>query len=92
MNMQTIKACVSAVVVIAVALFGALGIDLDSSALENVLGSVVFLVATGYGIWKNHNFTGAAQEAQQYLDIVKAGNADLRGDEQDYLLEEEVCK
>ena len=81
MNMETIKASVSAVVVIVVALFGALGIDVDSSALENILGAVVFRIATGYGIWKNHNFTSAAQEAQQYLDVLKYGNANLRGEE-----------
>ena len=80
-NMETIKASVSAVVIIVVALFGAMGIDLDSFALENLLGAVVFLIATGYGIWKNHNFTSQAQEAQQYLEILKAGNADLRGEE-----------
>lgn len=80
-NMETIKASVSAIVIIVVALFGAFGIDLDSSAFENILGAIAFLAATGYGIWKNHNFTPYAQEAQQYLNIMKYGNANLRGEE-----------
>jgi hypothetical protein len=79
MNIETLKACVSALAVMLVALLGAAGIDVDATALSNVLHALAFLVAIGWGIWKNHNFTEAAQDAQAFLDCIKAAppeNAD----------------
>lgn len=73
MNTETIKALLSAVGVIIVASLGAVGIDVDADALQNVLSAVLFLAAMIYGVWKNHNFTKAAQEAQKLLDSIKKG-------------------
>lgn len=80
-NTETIKASVSAIVIIVVAFFSAIGIEVDSFELENVLGAAVFLIVTGYGVWKNHNFTSHAQEAQQYLEVLKAGDDNLKNEE-----------
>ena len=72
MNMETIKACVSALAVLIVAGAAALGIDLDAGMVQNGLSIVVFVAALAWGIWKNHNFTQAAQDAQAFLDMLKA--------------------
>lgn len=72
MNMETIKACVSALAVLIVAGAAALGIDLDAGMVQNGLSIVAFLAALAWGIWKNHNFTKAAQDAQAFLDMLKA--------------------
>ena len=71
MNTQTIKAIISTILVIVVSLFGALGIDVDGAAVENVLYAAIFLVSTFYGCWRNHNFTKAAQEGQKLIDELK---------------------
>ena len=69
MNTQTIKAIISTILVIVVSLFGALGIDVDGAAVENVLYAAIFLVSTFYGCWRN--FTKAAQEGQKLIDELK---------------------
>lgn len=73
MNMETIKAVVSALAVLIVAGAGMFGFDLDAGMVQNGLSVVAFLAALAWGIWKNHNFTKAAQEAQKVLDATKAG-------------------
>lgn len=72
MNAQTIKAVVSAIVVIAVSVFSAFGIDIDGDMLTNIICAVILVGATIYGVWKNHNFTQAAQEGQKLIDEIKA--------------------
>ena len=72
MNMETIKACVSALGVLIVAGAAALGIDLDAGMVQNGLSALAFVAALCWGIWKNHNFTKAAQDAQAFLDMLKA--------------------
>lgn len=71
MNTETIKALVSEAVIIAVAVGSACGIDIDGDALTNVICGGILIVATGFGCWKNHNFTRAAQEAQKLIDKIK---------------------
>lgn len=73
MNMETIKAVVSALAVLIVAGAGMLGFDLDAGMVQNGLSIVAFMAALAWGIWKNHNFTKAAQEAQKVLNATKAG-------------------
>lgn len=36
-----------------------------------VVSTVAMVIAWGYGVWKNHNFTQAACEAQGILDQLK---------------------
>lgn len=73
MNTETIKAIVRACVIIVVAFCGAIGIDVDGDLLTNVVCSAIMLISTGYGVWKNHNFTEAAQRGQELIDEIKGG-------------------
>lgn len=70
-NNETVKACVSGAVVIVVAVASACGIDIDGDMLTNVICAALLVLATGYGCWKNHNFTQAAQEGQKLIDEIK---------------------
>ena len=72
MNTETIKAIVSALGVLIVAGAGMFGFDLDAGMVQNGLSIAAFIAAFAYGIWKNHNFTAAAQEAQKLCDALKA--------------------
>jgi hypothetical protein len=81
MNMETIKACVSALGVLIVAGAGLFGFDLDAGMVQNGLSVLAFIAAFAWGIWKNHNFTEAAQDAQAYLDMLKAAPVDDEWDE-----------
>ena len=76
MNTETIKACVSALGVLIVACAGMFGFDVDAGMVQNGLSILAFVAAFAYGIWKNHNFTEAAQDAQAYLDMLKATPAE----------------
>ena len=72
MSMETYKACLSAFVVLVVAGAGLLGFDVDGEALQNFLSVIAYLAAIVWGIWHNHNFTKAAQQAQKYLDHLRS--------------------
>lgn len=74
MNTETIKAVVSALVVLIVAGASLFGFDLDAGMVQNGLSVVAFFVAFAWAIWKNHNFTKAAQIAQQVINKIKAGD------------------
>lgn len=45
--------------------------NVTTDTIYSVVSTVVMLVAWGYGIWKNHNFTPAACKAQGILDQMK---------------------
>ncbi len=72
MKKETIKAIVNTLVVVAVTVSSAFGIDIDGDMLVNVMCSIILVAATVYGCWKNHNFTEAAQEGQLLIDEIKA--------------------
>lgn len=72
------KTIVSAIVQLLVALNEALmafGItqfqNVTTDCIYTVVSTIAMVVAWGYGLWKNHNFTDAACQAQGYLDILK---------------------
>lgn len=71
MNTETIKAVVSSAIVVIVAVFASCGVDVDGDSLTNVVSAAVLIVATGYGCWKNHNFTEAAQKGQELVNEIK---------------------
>lgn len=72
MNVETIRATVSAVIVVLVAVLSAFGIEVDGDAMTNVVCAVILIGVTIYGVWTNHNFTQAAQEGQKLIDEIKA--------------------
>ncbi|WP_415928917.1 phage holin [Zhenpiania hominis] len=72
------KSIVSAIVQLLVALNEALmafGItqfqNVTTDSIYTVVSTIAMVVAWGYGLYKNHNFTDAACQAQGYLDILK---------------------
>ena len=77
MGNETAKAVVAALFTVFAATLGALGINYDATILQNVLSAAVFLAATVFGVWKNFNFTRAAQEGQKVTDAVKRGELDI---------------
>ena len=46
-----------------------------TGAMINVFIGLASLGVTGYGIWKNHNFTQEAAEAQKYLNELNSLSA-----------------
>jgi uncharacterized membrane protein len=69
------KALVSAITLLAVNLLALFGVQLNHDAVWQVVAAVAVIVSTAYGIWKNHNFTPEAAQAQQYLDLLKEKSA-----------------
>lgn len=67
------KAAISAIVIMVVNLVVYFfGVTLDANMIADGVMAVILIAATGYAIWKNHNFTEAAALGQQVLDTVKA--------------------
>lgn len=66
------KAIISAIVILAVNIAAMFGVSLDANVWFSGLCAIVMLVTNIYAIWKNHNFTPEAQEAQRVLDELKA--------------------
>ena len=76
------KATISAIVVLAANIAAMYGIGVDTEMWVNGLCAVVALAFDVYAIWKNHNFTPEAAQAQEYLDGLKAAkHATADGDE-----------
>jgi len=69
------KAIISAAVVLIVNVAAMFSISIDQDVLIKAFFSIADLVAMAWAIWKNHNFTPQAIEAQQYLDLLKTRKA-----------------
>ena len=67
------KAVVSAAILLVVNVAALFGASLDLGMVQNVAFGLITIVTTLYGVWKNHNFTPEAVEAQAYLDDLKRG-------------------
>ena len=74
MNPERIKAIVSAIVIIAINVGVLFGFDIDGDEMTNALLGLAAFASWCYAIWKNHNFTDEAIEAQVYLDELKAAH------------------
>lgn len=70
MNERT-KAIISAIVIVAVNVAALLNFDLDGDAMSNALFGLAAFLSWAWAIWKNHNFTDEAAEAQVYLNGLK---------------------
>lgn len=66
------KATISAIVVLIVNGAAMYGVSLDSQMWMDGLCAIVMLASSIWAIWKNHNFTPEAAEAQIVLDNLKA--------------------
>lgn len=69
---ERIVAIIRLVIMLVSAVAGGFGLTVDPDALGTIAACAVALVAGVYGWWKNNNLTEAAQDAQAYLDAVKA--------------------
>lgn len=70
---ESVKALLGAVVTIVVVVAGFMGYTVDASLVTNVISLAVAIGGIAYGCYHNHNFSSAAQEAQTYIDMRKAG-------------------
>ena len=69
---ERIVAIVRLLVMLVSAVAGGFGLTIDPDALGTIAACAVALAAGVYGWWRNNNLTAAAQDAQAYLDAVKA--------------------
>lgn len=76
---ETVRALTSAFMTIIAVFCGAIGFDYDATLLQNALSGVLLLASVAWGIWKNHNFTRAAQEGQRLTNAIKAGEMKSAG-------------
>ena len=72
------KAIISAIVILAVNIAAMFGVTLDAGIWFNGLCAIVMLVTNIYAIWKNHNFTPQAAQAQAYLNDLKAARKEAQ--------------
>lgn len=70
---ERIVAIVRLAVMLVSAVAGGVGLTVDSDALLTIVMCAIALVAAIYSWWKNNNLTKAAQDAQSFLDEIKAG-------------------
>lgn len=70
--MNRTKSVVSAVVVIVVYVASLFGVSLDEGPVTTAVSVTAALAALTWGVWKNHNFTDAANQAQKVLDDLKS--------------------
>ncbi len=70
---ERIKAIISAAIILIVNIAALCNIAVDQNMITKVLFGVADLIATVWAIWKNHNFTLEAVQAQGYLNNLKSG-------------------
>lgn len=71
-NAQRVGAVIRLAVMLVAAVAGGFGLTVDADSLLTIASCAVALVAGVYSWWKNNNLTQAAQQAQEYLDAIKA--------------------
>lgn len=69
--MNKTQSTISSVSVIFVNLAALAGVAVDQDAVVEVLLAIVMLCSTAWGVWKNHNFTYAAQQGQLVVNQLK---------------------
>ena len=70
--MNRTQSIVSAIVVLVVQVAAIFGLTVDANAVNVFVSGVAVLIVTAYSLWKNHNFTDAANEAQKTIEELKA--------------------
>ena len=66
------------------------GIVLDENTVTTIVLLIVTIIGFGWTMYKNHNFTMAAQWAQSVLDSFKIGDRDDPDDDEEIYESEEV--
>lgn len=70
---ERIKAIISATVILVVNIAALCNFAVDQNMIAKVLFGIADVAATIWAIWKNHNFTLEAAQAQGYLNNLKSG-------------------
>ena len=70
---ERIKAIISAGIIIIVNVLALFNIAINPDIIAKAAFGVAELIATIWAIWKNHNFTLEAAQAQGYLNNLKSG-------------------
>ena len=65
------KAIISAIVVLVANIAALWGVSIDQGVWVNGLCAIVMLVSSIWAIWKNHNFSFAAQQGQLVTNTIK---------------------
>ncbi len=73
-NSQMVAAIVRLVVMLIAAVAGGFGLTVDADSLLTIAACIVALGAGVWSWWQNNNITEAAQQAQNYLDAIRASS------------------
>lgn len=77
---ERVKAIVTIIVTAIVNIANVYGYAVDADAWINVVLSILSAITVLWSWWKNQNVTEHAQMAQKYLDHLRAGGGELRGE------------
>lgn len=76
MNRERIMAIARLACALAASVAAGFGLAVDADELYTGAACALALAAYVWGWWKNNNVTRAAQDAQAYLDSVRAGKGE----------------
>lgn len=69
--MNKTQSIISAIVVLLLFIANQLGWSVSENELVEVVSAIALLAGILWGVWKNHNFTCEACDAQEVLKILK---------------------
>lgn len=75
-NDKTVAAAVRAAAVLLVNVAMLFGVSLDLNLVIDLMCAAAMIGATAYGIYRNFNFTKAAQRGQELTDAIKRADRD----------------
>ena len=71
MNKEQITSLIRGLAILLVSVVGMFGLTIEQETAQLIIIGVAMVVIIAYGLWKNHNLTGAAALAQRILDLLK---------------------
>lgn len=71
MNKEQITSLIRGLAILLVTVAGMFGLTIEQETAQLIVIGVAMIVIIAYGLWKNHNLTGAAALAQRVLDLLK---------------------
>lgn len=71
MNKEQITSLIRGLAILLVTVAGMFGLTIEQETAQLIVIGVAMVVIIAYGLWKNHNLTGAAALVQRVLDLLK---------------------
>lgn len=71
MNKEQITSLIRGLAILLVTVAGMFGLTIEQETAQLIVIGVAMVAIIAYGLWKNHNLTGAAALAQRVLDLLK---------------------